>query len=366
MKKHRLALATVAVTALLVGCKENQTPAAVVVDTPSTNASLQTQSATFQIGERASGEITTQSPVNLKDGTRYQVFDIMVSSSDLEDGNLLEITQRGALNGTLSLFSGTELLATSNDSERFSKLRSIVRDESVLQVVVHGRDINSFGPFTLSSGVLKVALTLDTSKLNSLPLAENGWLDQEPQLVRFQVENAGLYRLNMSSQDFDTFIKLEGMGINLENDDGPDGTNSQLVTYLEEGEYTLTLQSYGEGSGLFSVSVSEEALPEGVELQNSGELVMGEAIQGMLTRGQNVYELNVQEFGLYEVSLMSDEFDAYLELEGEGYFAEDDDGGEGTNAHLELELAPGLYKVVARGLSDHEVGLYTLIANRVN
>ncbi|GAB2589050.1 hypothetical protein [Nitrincola alkalisediminis] len=364
MKKHSLALATLAVTAVLVGCKDNQTPT--VVEVPSADESLPAQSETFQIGERASGEITSQSPVNLKDGTRYQVFELKVSSSDLEDGNLLEITQRGALNGTLSLFSGNSLLATSNDAERFSKLRSIVQGESVLQVVVHGRDINSFGPFTLSSGVLKVALTLDTSKLNSLPLAENGWLDQEPQLVRFQVEKAGLYRLNMASQDFDTFIKLEGMGITLENDDGPDGTDSQLVTYLEEGEYTLTLQSYGEGAGLFSVSVSESPLPEGVELQNSGNLALGDAIQGMLMRGQNVYELDVQEFGLYEVSLMSDEFDAYLELEGEGFFAEDDDGGEGTNAHLELELAPGRYKVVARGLSDHEVGLYTLLANRLD
>ena len=364
MKKHRFALASVAVTALLMGCNENSSTAN--VEEPSAETTQQAQQPIFTIGERVTGEITSQNPVNFKDGSRYQVFNIEISSANIAEGNLFEVTLRGALNGTLSLFDGPELIASSSGYERNPKLRSLVDEGQSLQLIVHGQDANSFGPFILTSSMLNVPLALDSTILYPIPLNESSWLGDEHQELRFKVEQAGLYRIDLASEEFDTLLKLTGTGVALENDDGPDGTNSQLITFLDTGEYTLTVQSYSEGTGLYTVTVTEESLPAGIELQNSGILILGSEIHGMLVESQNTYSIEVPEDGLYEISLTSDTFDAYLELAGQGLHAEDDDGGEGTNARLEVDMTPGTYTVTAKGFSGQETGLYQLSFNRLD
>lgn len=364
MKTHPIALASIALTALLVGCNDN-TPT-----TPANTASVEdtqaTQTSTFTLGEQVRGEITTQNPVNFKDGSRFQVFDFEVSAHDVAEGNLLEVTLRGALNGTLSLFDGSELIATSSGYERVPMLRSLIQEGQSLQLIVHGQDANSYGPFSLSSKILSVSVSLDQSKLHDLPVSESSWLGEDTQELRFSVEQAGVYRIDLASDEFDTFLKLSGVGVSIENDDGPDGTNSQLVTFLEVGEYTLSIQSYSEGTGLFTVSVEEESLPEGVELQNSGQLPLGNPVFGMLSQTENIYTLDITDEGVYEISLVSDNFDAYLELEGEELYVEDDDGGDGTNALLAVELPTGSYTLKARSFSGHSMGFYTLEAHRID
>lgn len=364
MKSYRLALLSVAVTALLFGCNENSSTES--LDNAATENTQQTQQSSFVIGERVNGEITTQNPVNFKDGSRYQTFDLAISAADVAEGNLLEVTLRGALNGTLSLFEGSELIATSSISERSPILKSIVVEGQSLQLIVHGQDANSFGPFTLSSSMLNVPLTLDSTTVYPIPVDQSGWLGDAPLELRINIEKAGLYRIDLTSEEFDTLLKLSGTGVNLENDDGPDGTNSQLTSYLEPGEYVLTLQSYSEGTGLFRVTVAEETLPDGVELQNSGVLTLGSETYGMLSQNQNTYTLEVAEHGFYEISLMSDTFDAYLELDGQGLYFEDDDGGDGTNSRLEVELPAGVYNLIAKGFSGEESGLYSLSFNSLD
>ena len=362
MKPYHLTLTSVALAALLVGCNENQAPTP--AENNATEATEQNQLPKLSIGEQVKGEITSQSAINFNDGSRYQLFDLVVEADDVVEGNLLEITLRGPLNGTMSLFEDSELVATASYHDSAPKLTSLVEAGDAFQLAVNGQDVSSFGPFTLSSRVIDIAVSLDTANVYSLPVDESSWLGSDPQEMRFSVDQAGIYRIDLTSNEFDTLLKLSGNGISLENDDGPDGTNSQLVTFLEPAEYTLSLQSYSNGTGLFTVSVAEESLPEGVELQNSGILTPGTTAHGMLTQSTNSYSLEVPTDGIYEISLSSDTFDAYLELEGPGFYAEDDDGsGQGTDARLEVELTAGTYTLIARGFGGDAMGFYTLRVN---
>lgn len=358
MKIHPLALATFAATLLLVGCKDNSV--ATQPETAPVEAATVATTPVVTLGEQVRGEISSQNPFNFNDGSRYQLFDLNISADDVAEGNLLEITLRGALNGSLSLFEGDDLIAFSTGYDRNTKLRALVTEGQALKLAVNGANDESFGPFRLSSKILNVAVSLDSSTVYDLPVNASSWLADENQSLRFSVESAGLYRVDLASDEFDTYLTLSGNGVSLENDDGPDGTNSQIITFLEPGEYSLEMRSFSQGTGLFTIAVEEEALPEGVELQNGGDLNVDSEVYGMLSQKENNYRLIVPADGFYEIALSSDSFDAYLELEGQGLYFEDDDSGRGTDALLEVELPAGSYTLTARSFLGHSMGFYSL------
>ncbi|WP_234278205.1 hypothetical protein [Billgrantia desiderata] len=97
------------------------------------------------------------------------------------------------------------------------------------------------------------------------------------------------------------------------------------------------------------------------ELASEGQLESGRALQAWLEPGaRNVYEIVIEEAGQYRLDLLSDDFDAYLELEGEGLFLSDDDGGEGMNSRIVTHLEAGTYRATARSYGNSESGSFTL------
>src|SRR5690606_8015759 len=73
------------------------------------------------------------------------------------------------------------------------------------------------------------------------------------------------------------------------------------------------------------------------------------------------YQLTVAEAGELVIELASRDFDAVLELHGEdGLVAEDDDGGDASNARITARVEPGTYTIVARGYGEHGRGLFEL------
>jgi len=97
-----------------------------------------------------------------------------------------------------------------------------------------------------------------------------------------------------------------------------------------------------------------------LELYGGGALTPDVTISDLLDGTVREIPLTIETAGLYQIDQRSDAFDTKLELSGNGVSQSDDDGGDGTNSRLLVQLQPGRYTLKARGYSDSARGLYTL------
>lgn len=180
--------------------------------------------------------------------------------------------------------------------------------------------------------------------------------------------------VRMSSTDFDTYLRWGRVQNGAweetaANDDGGEGTNSRLSVVLgADGEYELRAGAFSEGSeGAYQLQLSEPSTPSPARLR------VGETVQGELSatdyEGDNGFEDHYLLAGragdVVTVFAASDEFDTYVAAGAwrDGALQEsgaDDDGGEGTNSQLVVEMdGPEVY-VVVRSFSGESAGPYTL------
>ncbi|MGP5562491.1 hypothetical protein [Vreelandella alkaliphila] len=193
----------------------------------------------------------------------------------------------------------------------------------------------------------------------------SGWFSGQDRSYQLEIEEAGMYQINMRSSDIDSYLVLEGPnGYFREDDDSAGNLDASIADFLAPGSYQLTARTaYGSDSGLFTLSVEPRELPEGVELRNEGELTANETLTGWYSGEPLTYELTLEESSLVRLSMRSSDFDTYLELSGGGDSYSDDDGGSGTNSRLEQALLPGTYTVVARGFAVSGSGMFELQVN---
>lgn len=190
----------------------------------------------------------------------------------------------------------------------------------------------------------------------------NGWFSGQPLSYELEIEEAGMYQIEMNSSDVDAYLVLEGAnGYYREDDDSAGNLDARIADFLAPGSYQITARTaYGTDSGLFTLSVATRELPEDVELRNEGELTPDETINGWYSGEPLTYQLTLTESSRVTLAMNSTDFDTYLELYGEGVSYSDDDGGQGTNALLEQALLPGTYTVSARGFSASGSGMFEL------
>ncbi|MDX1755404.1 MAG: hypothetical protein R3175_05015 [Marinobacter sp.] len=297
----------------------------------------------ISLGERVRGELTTQSGLNRKDGSRYQTFAMTLSAD-----TLLEIDLEGSLDGVLTLYNEQdELLAVA------SPLRYKVTEPGDYKVVVSGIDESSYGPFNV------VSRTIDLELVSSLtaPGSASGWLQGEPVEFTVTIPESGAYQIDMRSDDFDALMVMTGPnGYEVENDDGGEEYNARIGDILNAGEYRIQAGSYEQNAGLFTIEVSSL----NVDIDEEREISAPADIAGWMRNGPDVYTLTIEQEGVYQIDMRSDGLDPMLTLEGPaGYVAEDDDGGDNYNARLTERLAPGVYTLTARCYEENR-GLYSL------
>jgi len=99
---------------------------------------------------------------------------------------------------------------------------------------------------------------------------------------------------------------------------------------------------------------------ERLELYGGGPLIPDVTISDLLDGTAREIPLMIETAGLYQIDQRSDAFDTKLELSGNGVSQSDDDGGDGTNSRLLVQLQPGHYTLRAKGYGDSARGLYTL------
>lgn len=315
----------------------------------------------LQIGERHHGEITSASELNGNDGSRFLRHRLTLS-----EGDLVELSLRGALLGRLALYDEREqLVGIAGDG---TTLRRRVADDGDYLLVVSGIDAHSYGPFDLVTRTLDLSLSESGTALEG-ESELSGWLQDEDNQHTLVIEEAGLYQIDLSSDDFDAYLVLKGQGDFLrEDDDSAGNLDARISAFLDPGEYQITARRsyYAEGAeGLYHLEVSSKALSH--DLQNGGELPLGESIHGWYDASINYesqplrYQLTLEEDAILTLEMLSADFDTYLELEGEGLHLRDDDGGDGTNSRLRHRLPAGDYTVTARSFSSYDsAGVFEL------
>ncbi len=304
--------------------------------------------ASLQLGERQRGEITSQSELNGKDGSRYTRYVL-----PLEEDTLVEVALGGALQGVLALYDDQDQLLKAAPT-----LRHRIAESGDYTLVVSGNDAHSYGPFEVNSRRIE----LDDISALEVPSRHDGWLQDAPDTYTLTIEETGLYQIEMRSSDLDAYLELEGPnGYRREDDDGAGDLDARLADFLEPGEYQLTARtSYGEGSGLYTLAVEPRELPNADTLRNGGELSHDESLHGWFSGQGLEYELVLESAATVILDMRSSDFDAFLELHGDGVSVSDDDGGGGTDARLYQHLAPGRYTITARSYSQGGSGLFEL------
>lgn len=312
------------------------------------------QTATdLSVGEtaRLQGEITSASPINVNDGSHYQLFNLQ-----LKQGDLIRVRQSGALqDATLTLLDERDLLV---GGPRQSALHLAPQASGTYRLAVSGSAENGYGPFALELE----KITPQNSGALALDQAIYGVLSRSQSANSYQldVSETGLYAITLSSEELDTVLKLTGGGLELENDDFGQSTDSQLVAQLQPGTYQVSATALDQpAEGTYDLLLSRRAMPEGVELTNEGELRIGESITGLADSVAKEYQLTISERALLRVRMSSTEVDSYLSLQGPGVDTQDDDSGGDLNAQITTLVQPGSYRLSA-STADGSAGLFTL------
>lgn len=188
--------------------------------------------------------------------------------------------------------------------------------------------------------------------------------------------------VSMSSGAFDTFL-VWGRVIDGEfkaiaaDDDGGEENDSRLTAWIrDDGEYAIRANSYGRATGRYTLLV-EEAPARPDPGTPKGDIAPGQSQRSTLGDGDAVLPRgNYYEVWTYRgragqritLSAASDDFDtrlAWAQMVGGEAVAllEDDDGGEGSNSELTVEVeADGEYAVLVSAMSPGQTGAYTLRA----
>ena len=215
---------------------------------------------------------------------------------------------------------------------------------------------------SISTGALPAGVRLrNGGELATDGKALTGALTGTPREYQLRIAQPSRIILDLASDDFDTVLELQGNGVTLSNDDGPDGTNSRLSTVLQPGTYQVKARGLGDSaSGLFRLSATRQAF-DAASFRNGGVIAPGSAITGMLGGEALRYTVEVPHAGRLVVDMTSDDVDSVLELQRDGRsVAEDDDSGGESNARISTDVEPGTYTIIAKGFNDSASGLFEL------
>lgn len=187
--------------------------------------------------------------------------------------------------------------------------------------------------------------------------------------------------VSMSSAEFDTYL-MWGRMVDGEfnpiaaDDDGGEGIDSRLTVWIRDDlEYVIRANSYEDGqTGRYTLLV-EEAPAHPDPAAPRGTIAPGQTQRGALGDGDAILPRgNYYEVWTYRgragqrvtISAASDAFDTRVSwahmIGGEAIpMLADDDGGEGSNSELTVEVEEdGAYAVVVSAMGPGQTGAYTL------
>ncbi len=347
---HARLFAAIAMTLALTACQKLGGIAATGGD----------KAPNLTVGETVSGEITSTSTLNYNDGSRHQGYKVTMKS-----GEAISLELGGSLSGQLAVFDGQNMIANASssgmsegDSTSGSSVNLAFRapkDGSYL-VAVNSASADAFGPFKLKTAKV---VPYDGKPLGADSEATD-WLMGDKQEYKLKIDKAGLYAITLESSAFDSYLRLNGRNVELEDDDNGGNLNARIRTYLEPGEYTIAASSVNGNTGSFKLSVKLTPTENGLVTRDGTALTIGQTAQAMMdSRGRRTFVLNLDAPKHIQFDAIADGFDSVLKITGPGVEEENDDGGNGTNAQLTLDLRAGRYIVAVTSLGSQQ-GVFEL------
>ena len=195
---------------------------------------------------------------------------------------------------------------------------------------------------------------------------------------RFTARSGRRYAVTLLAQGFDAYLE-SGSGANgvftkeRSNDDGGGGTNARLAWVAREsGEVWILARSFNDDLGAYTLLV--EDLGEAPLPGPAVMLTRGGAVDGTLDESDeegdegryDTYTVSGEAGQIVVIRMESTAFDPVVAIgrDQDGAWHEldkDDDGGLGTNAHLEFRLPEsGRYQIHARAIGRDGKGSYTI------
>ncbi len=300
---------------------------------------------------------------------------MLINGDDLELTNDDDPTQRGVLNSRIDFVmpeSGRVTIQANSVGEGAMGAYSLSVEEA---------ETLSARNAVVAGGSLSVGRSVDGTLS-----PDGGQLSSGANYSAYslQGEAGQTIELALTAEDFDPYLSIAGPnGFSAYNDDdltGENGLNSRLIVTLpSDGEYLVTATSYEVGqTGAFTLAAST-ATAEPVRV-DTRPVVNAEtitpatatiAITGTLAEGDDMFDgsfadtfrFTAEAGQPFDVSLTSDDFDAYLVLTTpSGDEVRSDDYEEGsTNSRIVGVLEEsGQYQLTATSYEVGETGTYHL------
>jgi len=198
-------------------------------------------------------------------------------------------------------------------------------------------------------------LSLGNEVTRNLNAGEEHWFN-------FQASETGIV-IVFTSGNTDTYLEAYDSNNNLigNDDDEGEGDNARLEIRVEAGKtYQFKVKGYNRSErGTYRIIANFE------QQKPALELVLGSGVSGNLGAGEeHWFSIRATEAGRIVV-FTSGNTDTYLEAydSNNNRIGSNDDGGEGTNAQLEIRVEPDkIYLFKLRGSSRSTRGSYRIVA----
>ncbi len=321
------------------------------------------------LGDEIQGELTTASPVNLNNGTRYSAHWLCAGASA---GTGQSYALEAPFAAELSAFDAQgQWLGSARDGVEAGPLTLLAgpADDACMLVVVNGRGHDAFGPYRLTAEPIGTRDELVPGRALTRRL-EAGETEYP-----IRLDGPALLSLSLSGVE-DLGLQLEGNGVSQSARACAAG-ELRLEAYLEAGDYRVRLRpdhapAVGREasctSRVLGTGQAYRLLAERRDLadgwRNGGPLRDGDRVSGTLEgQAPNAYSLHLDRPSEIGLSLRSRAFDTVLRVTGEGADIANDDDGNGTDSRLDTVLMAGDYRVEVDSYGD-SVGDYALALTR--
>jgi hypothetical protein len=264
------------------------------------------------------------------------------------------ITYRCTTAGTYRIVA-----TTPGPSPKLGKYTLVVRQEAgvAAKVALKGNELELKGGKARVEGALTRDDPLDVGGRRNGPC--------KIYTVRFAADV--LYRIDLKSRDFDSFLRLEGPDGKqvAEDDDGGGGRDARIyyssakggtyrivATMFETppryGKYTLMVQEEGAAPKPIKLALKEgKARAEGKLSKDDPRDYRG----GFLSNPCKIYAVDFESNRHYRIDMKSTHFNAHLRLEGpdgKTVARDDDETGKDRNAQIVLRsTTAGTYRIIA-------------------